>query len=143
MGRQGKPMTKEEGEKVVEYLEVGITPNAISKRLHRSSHCIYTYIRNNNLSEKVCPFRPKGRVIDADRIEYKNISELPDTILFKQINWAIPILVILLFSSCYPARDPSTGKFWKSGKVLQRMTARNYNHCNIYYDHFDNPIPFK
>lgn len=38
MGRSGVPLTEEEGRKIKEYLEVGIAPNAIATRLHRSSN---------------------------------------------------------------------------------------------------------
>lgn len=89
MGRSGVPLTEEEGRKIKEYLEVGIAPNAIATRLHRSSNCIYAYIRRSNPSQ-VAEYRPKGKVIDAERPEGFDLSKLPETVLFKHVNWAIP-----------------------------------------------------
>lgn len=90
MGRQGKPMTKEEGDLIIEYIEKKICPNVIATKLKRSSNCVYTFIRKNNLSGKVAIFRPKGKVVDAERPPEDDLSKLPDTVLFKQINYAIP-----------------------------------------------------
>jgi len=53
------------------------------------------------------------------------------------------IVGVIFFYSCCPSRDPKTGKFWTSEHVWKRMVARNFNHCKIYYDRFDNPIPYK
>lgn len=143
MGRQGRSISKEEEDKIKEYIEKGIRPNAIATKIKRSSNCVYEFVRKNNLSDKVAPYYTRQKTEDAERPPEYNLSQLPDTKLFQHVNWAIPILLIILFSSCYPARDSTTGKFWKSRKVLQRMTARNYNHCKIYYDLNNNPIPYK
>lgn len=90
MGRQGKPISKYEGDLIIEYIEKNICPNAIATKLKRSSNCVYTFIRKNNLSGRVAAFRPKGKVVDAERPKEDDLSKLPDTQLFKHVNWAIP-----------------------------------------------------
>lgn len=141
----GKYLTVEERLKVLELKKQGMPQKDIAKVIGRSASAV-SYLINKGeysvLRMKVDAEVPQ-LTKDAMRPKDKDLSLLPDNVFFKEVKWAIPIMVILLFSSCFPARDPSTAKFWKHGKVIQRMTARNYNHCKIYYDHFDNPIPFK
>lgn len=90
MGRQGRSISKEEEDKIKEYIEKGIRPNAIATKIKRSSNCIYEFVRKNNLSDKVAPYYTRKKTSDAERPPEDDLSKLPDNVLFKQINYAIP-----------------------------------------------------
>lgn len=141
----GKYLTVEERLRVLELKKEGMQQKNIAKAIGRSPSAV-SYLINKGehsvLRMKVDADVPK-KTLDVERPTEEDLSKFPDNIFFKQIDWAIPVLLIIFFSSCYPARDATTGNFWTHEHILKRMTTKDFNHCKIYYDLNNNPIPYK
>lgn len=82
MGRQGKKITPEEDEKIMECLGRGMTPREMSVTVKRSANCIYVWLRAQGV---VLPrsnkHHPDRLYTMADEMDY---SQVPSHVLF---NW--------------------------------------------------------
>ena len=80
MGRQGKKITPEEGEKIMECLGRRMTPREMAPIVKRSANCIYVWIRAQGIE------LPRHNKHHPDRVytmsEELDYSLLPDSILF-------------------------------------------------------------
>lgn len=88
MGRKGKRLTPEEETIIRRMMEEKIKPRGIAAKIHRSANCVYEFLRDNHITIPRAPY-PK-KIEDAKRIEFTELSSLPDTILFRHQALAIP-----------------------------------------------------
>jgi len=104
----GKYLTVEERLKVLELKKQGMQQKNIAKVIGRSPSAV-SYLINKGeysvLRMKVDAEVPQ-KTKDAERPPEKDLSSLPDTVLFKHVNWAIPILIVIVIgvSSCASKR---------------------------------------
>lgn len=87
-----KYLTVEERLRVLELKEDGLKQKDIAKAIGRSASAVCYLIHKGKdkvLRMKVDAEHPV-RIKDAMRPLDKDLSSLPDTVLFKEVNWNIP-----------------------------------------------------
>lgn len=89
MGHQGKGLTADEQLAIKKMMEQGVRPIEIAAKIKRSANCVYWFLRSNNITVKRVANRTPERLFPMipESIE---LSQLPDTFLFRHINYAIP-----------------------------------------------------
>lgn len=87
--KRGCSLNLTEKKVLKELYEQGKTPTQIAIKLGRDSSSIYYHLRQQGMELKKNRKKTE-KVAEAKRPEYISLSSLPDTQLFKHINWAIP-----------------------------------------------------
>ena len=89
---RGKFLTLEERDKILELEAQGVPRKEIAKLVGRSQSAI-CYVINRPPNRPMRFSRPGDQPIpieDAKRVEEVDLSQLPDNIKFRHINYAIP-----------------------------------------------------
>lgn len=85
MGRQGSKITPEESIKIMELLEKGFTPRAMSPIVKRSANSIYTHLRAEGIDlPKKSKYHPPRTWELPEEADY---SKLPEDVLFNYKNF--------------------------------------------------------
>jgi hypothetical protein len=74
---QGKKITPEQMEQVMELLEKGLSPRQMTTKVGLSANSIYWHLRANGVS-----ITGRTRSVKRKEIEYSTFENLPDDILF-------------------------------------------------------------
>ena len=74
---QGKKITPDQMDKVLELLEKGLSPRQMTLKVGLSANSIYWHLRANGIS-----ITGKTRAVPKKQIDYPSYENLPDNVLF-------------------------------------------------------------